>query len=126
MYITALGALLIFRQQYYHYCRYSRNKRRLLCLSNRSSDCDEIWYRDRSDLGKEDRLEILSRKNVNKRCNPGKFSNIIVITVYYKMVAIGFNNIINIIIINCDKPVYFRTKYIEFKPQWTNFFCCIF
>jgi len=40
----------------------------------RSSDCDEIWYRDRLDLDQEDRLHFVA-KNVNKKSNLGKFSN---------------------------------------------------
>jgi len=41
---------------------------------NRSSDGDEIWYRDRLYLGKEDKIHFVSKK-VNKKYNPGMFSN---------------------------------------------------
>jgi len=45
-----------------------------LCNYNRSSDYDEIWYRERSDLGEENRQHFFVKK-VNTRSKNGRHLN---------------------------------------------------
>lgn len=68
-------------------CLYPTTTRVRYAFLNRLSDFNKIWYRDILDLGEEESLHFVSIK-VNKRCNPGKFSNgdfemIIIVIIFF-------------------------------------------